>query len=106
MKLDISPGTVCVYILLCEDGSLSTGWTNDFNKRFAAHQNGSGAKYTRSHKPLKPVYIEILPDKIAATQREAAIKKLRSHQKRHLVSSARNQIDSLIFADAELPVSE
>ena len=80
MKLDISPGTVCVYILLCEDGSLYTGWTNDFNKRFAAHQNGSGAKYTRSHKPLKPVYIEILPDKIAATQREAAIKKLRSHQ--------------------------
>ena len=28
-----------VYILLCEDGSFYTGWTNDVEKRFAAHKS-------------------------------------------------------------------
>ena len=42
----------CVYMLRCKDGSLYTGWTNDFEKRLAAHQNGKGAKYTRSHLPV------------------------------------------------------
>lgn len=96
MKYNISPGTVCVYMLLCENGSLYTGWTNDFNKRFAAHSNGTGAKYTRSHKPVKPVYIEVLPDKIAATQREAAIKKMRPAGKHQLINSSRNQLKSFV----------
>ena len=56
----------CVYMLRCKDGSLYTGWTNDFEKRLAAHQNGKGAKYTRSHLPVEPAYLEYLPDKIAA----------------------------------------
>ena len=67
----------CVYMLRCKGGSLYTGWTNDFEKRLAAHQSGKGAKYTRSHLPVEPVYLEYLPDKIAATRREAEIKKLR-----------------------------
>ena len=66
----------CIYMLRCKDGSLYTGWTNDFEKRLAAHQSGKGAKYTRSHLPVEPVYLEYLPDKIAATRREAEIKKL------------------------------
>ena len=36
----------CVYMLHCKGGSLYTGWTNDFEKRLAAHQSGKGAKYT------------------------------------------------------------
>ena len=44
----------CVYMLRCKDGSLYTGWTNDFEKRLAAHQSGKGAKYTRSHLPVEP----------------------------------------------------
>jgi putative endonuclease len=47
-----------VYILLCADQSLYTGTTNDVAARFAAHLNGKGAKYTRSHKPVKIVYQE------------------------------------------------
>ena len=46
----------CVYMLRCKDGSLYTGWTNDFEKRLAAHQNGKGAKYTRSHLPVEPIW--------------------------------------------------
>ena len=84
----------CVYMLRCKGGSLYTGWTNDFEKRLAAHQSGKGAKYTRSHLPVEPVYLEYLPDKIAATRREAEIKKLRPELKRKLLGSASNELCS------------
>ena len=32
------------YILECGDGTLYTGWTNDPEKRLAAHNAGTGAK--------------------------------------------------------------
>jgi putative endonuclease len=40
-----------------------------------AHQSGKGAKYTKSHKPLKIVHQEQFPTKSAALKREAEIKK-------------------------------
>lgn len=82
----------CVYMLRCKGGSLYTGWTNDFEKRLAAHQSGKGAKYTRSHLPVEPVYLEYLPDKITATKREAQIKKLRPELKRKLLGAASNEL--------------
>ena len=82
----------CVYMLRCKGGSLYTGWTNDFEKRLAAHQSGKGAKYTRSHLPVEPAYLEYLPDKIAATRREAEIKKLTAEKKRKLVESDSNEL--------------
>lgn len=84
----------CVYMLRCKDGSLYTGWTNDFEKRLSAHQSGKGAKYTRSHLPVEPAYLEYLPDKIAATKREAQIKKLRPELKRKLLRSPSNELCS------------
>ena len=42
-----------VYILLCEDRSYYTGITNNLKERFTKHSKGKGAKYTKSHKPLK-----------------------------------------------------
>lgn len=66
----------CVYILECKDKTLYTGWTNNFEKRLAAHRSGKGAKYTKGRSPLTPIYLEYFPDKIAAMKREAAIKKM------------------------------
>lgn len=82
----------CVYMLRCGDGSLYTGWTNDFEKRLAAHRSGKGAKYTRGRGPLEPVYLEFMPDKASAVRREAAIKKLPSQKKRLLVQSPLNAL--------------
>ncbi|MBW5383380.1 GIY-YIG nuclease family protein [Brachyspira pilosicoli] len=42
-----------VYILLCEDGSYYTGITNNLKERFIKHSKGKGAKYTKTHKPIK-----------------------------------------------------
>ncbi|MFH1244766.1 MAG: GIY-YIG nuclease family protein [bacterium] len=77
-----------VYMLLCEGGSYYLGTTNNVPKRFLTHQSGKGASYTRSHKPVKVVYQEELPDKSGALKREATLKKLSHQQKIILISSS------------------
>jgi putative endonuclease len=65
-----------VYIVECRDGSLYTGITNDLVKRLAAHNAGTGAKYTAPRRPVRLRYQETVADRSSASQREAAIKKL------------------------------
>lgn len=62
------------YILLCRDGSLYTGCTNNLQKRFSEHKNGKGGRYTRSHKPIKLVYQEQFNTQSEALKREIQIK--------------------------------
>lgn len=63
-----------VYILLCEDGSLYTGASNNLKKRFLDHKNGKGGRYTRSHKPVKLIYREKLSSRSEALRWESEIK--------------------------------
>lgn len=74
------------YIVECADGTLYTGWTTDLLKRMAAHNNGTGAKYTRGRAPVKLVYYEELADQGAARSREYAIKGLSRSQKLVLIA--------------------
>ncbi len=76
-----------VYIVQCRDGSLYTGWTTDVEKRVAAHNAGTGAKYTKSRRPVTLVYFEALDSKSEAMKREAAIKKLTRSEKLELIIS-------------------
>ncbi|GEK28164.1 GIY-YIG nuclease family protein [Furfurilactobacillus siliginis] len=64
------------YVLLCADNTLYGGFTDDVGRRFATHQAGLGAKYTRpaSRHPLKLLYAEAFPDKSAALKAEYAFK--------------------------------
>jgi putative endonuclease len=82
-----------VYILLCGDGSLYTGWTNNLEKRFKDHCNGKGAKYTRGRGPLKIVYFETFEDKVDAMKREYAVKKLKREEKNSLIKNFKEHID-------------
>jgi len=70
-----------VYILLCSDGSLYTGSSNNPDVRFSEHKNGKGGRYTRSHKPIKRVYLEELKSKSEALRRENQIKGWRREKK-------------------------
>jgi putative endonuclease len=63
-----------VYVLLCRDGSFYTGVTNNLDKRLLDHQTGKGAKYTRSHYPIKIIYQEFFSTHSEALKREAEIK--------------------------------
>jgi len=74
----------CVYLLLCRDGSLYCGITNNLDKRIKAHNDGKGAKYTRSRRPVELVYHEELKTKSAALKREIKIKKMSRSQKQRL----------------------
>jgi putative endonuclease len=72
------------YILECVDGTLYTGWTNDPERRVKQHNKGVGARYTKTRRPVKLVYLEEQPDKITALKRERAIKALPRKKKMEL----------------------
>lgn len=74
------------YIVKCSDNTLYTGWTNDLEKRLKAHNEGRGAKYTKSRTPVVLVYYEEFPDKASAMRREYEIKKLSRREKEMLIS--------------------
>ena len=90
-----------VYILYCSDSTLYTGYTNDLAKRFSAHSQYKGAKYTKVKKrhPLKICYVEQLSTKSDALKREIAIKKLSRTEKINLIKkqtwSSQNLIQQL-----------
>lgn len=74
-----------LYMLRCADGTLYTGITTDVEKRFQAHSQGRGAKYTRGRGPLTLVYQEACGTHSDALRREAAVKKLSRAEKEALV---------------------
>jgi putative endonuclease len=76
-----------VYLLLCDDGSYYTGYTNDVASRFERHKRGQGARYTRIHRPIKVVHVEEFETRKAATRREQQIKALSHEEKHELVTT-------------------
>lgn len=83
-----------VYILLCSDNSLYTGITTDLARRFGQHAAGTGAKYFRGRLPQRLVYLETNHDRSSASRREAQIKMLRPTDKRRLIASPDNRLES------------
>lgn len=75
------------YILLTELNTLYCGYTDDVEKRFQAHLEGKGAKYTRSHKPIKIVYQKEFETKSDAMKEERRIKKLSRFEKLKLINN-------------------
>ncbi|HLR39877.1 MAG TPA: GIY-YIG nuclease family protein [Jeotgalicoccus sp.] len=70
-----------VYIVMCSDNTLYTGYTVDVDKRMIAHNNGTGAKYTRARLPVELKYIEMFDSKSDAMKREYEIKQLTRSEK-------------------------
>lgn len=75
------------YLLICADGSLYCGWTNQLDKRIEAHNAGKGAKYTKGRRPVVLAYYEEFATKEEALRREAAIKKLTRREKLDLIGT-------------------
>ena len=73
------------YILKCADDTLYCGWTNDLEKRLKAHNEGKGAKYTRSRLPVTLVYYEEFETAQEAQKREYQIKNLSRKEKLKLI---------------------
>lgn len=75
-----------IYIIQCADNSLYTGYTNDVQSRIQTHNQGKGAKYTRSRLPVTLLYTEMLKNKSEAMQREYEIKQFSRQQKWILIN--------------------
>lgn len=73
------------YILRCADGTYYCGWTNNLDRRLKSHNEGKGAKYTRSRRPVALVYYEAFSTKEEAMRREYEIKQLPRKKKEELI---------------------
>lgn len=74
------------YIILTDKNTFYCGYTDDVEKRFQAHLEGKGAKYTRANKPIKVVYKKEFSTKSDAMKEEARIKKLTHQEKLRLIN--------------------
>lgn len=74
------------YLARCSDDSLYAGICKDLEEREKKHNDGSGAKYTRSRLPIRFVYSETFATKSDAMKREAEVKKWKKEQKEGLIA--------------------
>ena len=73
------------YIARCSDNTLYSGYTNNLKKREDAHNEGKGARYTKSRRPVKIVYYEEFKTKSEAMKREYEFKQLKRSEKEGLI---------------------
>lgn len=78
-----------LYLIECSDGSVYTGIATDVQARFDKHCSGTGARYTRSRKPVRLLASFELADRSSASRAEYRVKQLTAVQKWELVSGAR-----------------
>ncbi|MGQ0798794.1 MAG: GIY-YIG nuclease family protein [Pseudomarimonas sp.] len=76
-----------VYLLECSGGSLYCGITPDLQARFARHQSGKGAAYTRMHRPLRMLAALPCDSRATASRVETCTKRLSASAKRALATT-------------------
>jgi len=77
-----------LYLIECEDRSIYTGIAVDVAARYAAHQKGTGARYTRAHAPQKLLAVVEYTSHSAALQAEYMIKQMTAREKREFAQSS------------------
>lgn len=70
-----------VYLVECSDGTYYCGVTNDIDGRIAAHNRGTGAKYTRGRRPVKLLGYMIPGGRMAAARLEYRVKNMTRKKK-------------------------
>lgn len=79
-----------VYILLTEQNTYYCGYTDDVQKRFEAHLKGFGAKYTKSHKPVKILWTKEFNSKSEAQKEEYRIKHTLTRKQKEILINSKN----------------
>lgn len=93
-----------VYILLCKDNTLYTGYAIDLRERIEKHTLGKGAKYTRGRGPFELVYQEVFLTKEAAMQREWQIKQLPKEKKISLIEGCDKLMETGVLYICATPI--
>jgi putative endonuclease len=89
-----------LYLLECSDGSVYTGIAIDVEARFDQHVSGTGARYTRSRKPVRVLASFELADRSSASRAEYWVKRLLPADKRALAAGLRTLESVLPMAPA------
>lgn len=83
-----------VYMILTDKDRLYTGIATDVQRRLQEHRDvaegrvkARGAKYFRTQKPVRVVYVEAFADRPQALRRERLIKGMTAVQKRRLCAA-------------------
>ena len=79
-----------MYVVECADGTWYTGYTDDVERRVAAHNAGRGAKYTRVRLPVALVASARFATRHEAMSAEWHFKRLTRAEKERLVGAARD----------------
>ena len=74
-----------VYIVRCADDTLYTGVTNRLEARLRTHNDGKGAKYTRTRRPVVLEWSHRCKNRSAALSLEYALKQLTRQQKQAVI---------------------
>lgn len=82
-----------VYMLECKGARIYTGYATDVEKRFEAHRQGKGARFTKAFPPQKILKVFALKSKHDALRLEALIKRQSVQAKR----------DCILLPDGILP---
>jgi putative endonuclease len=77
-----------LYLIECEDKSIYTGIAVDVAARYAAHLSGTGARYTRAHRPDKLLAVVEFSSRSTASQAEYLIKQMTAQEKRAFAGKA------------------
>lgn len=83
------------YILRCADDTLYIGHTDDLVTREVTHNEGRGAAYTSTRRPVKMVYAEQHPSAASAIARERQLKRWSRAKKEALIRCDRLALDWL-----------
>lgn len=83
------------YMVRCRDDSLYTGFTTDLAARVATHNEGRGAKYTRSRRPVRLVWSHAFATEREARRCEYRLKRL--PRRRKLVLVAGREADAAAY---------
>ncbi len=87
-----------VYILMNEAGKYYKGFTTHPMRRLEEHNSGL-SRFTSDKGPWEMVYLEVVPTKRIALNREKNLKKATKERIQWLISSEKNLLQS---ADADL----
>ncbi|MBD80624.1 MAG: hypothetical protein CL840_17040 [Crocinitomicaceae bacterium] len=84
-----------MYILECNDGTYYTGSTKYLKRRVEEHQNGIGAKHTKSRLPIKLIYFEEFNRIDYAFNREKQVQRWSRKKKEALIAGQFKKLKDL-----------
>lgn len=84
--------TCYLYIILCKNGALYTGITDNPLRRWTEHYAGKGARYVRNNGFDKPVCLIKYPNRSTAMKVENEVKKMPKEEKHKLIDRTKKDL--------------